>query len=301
MAVSRLREMVKDKTGVPTEEIRLIYGGKELDDRETLAAYPTLGTRATLFMVMRLNGGAAQADRFSRIDRKLRTNETCIISFEEGNSVKMPCGHAMDPDTLMDYCWNEIGDKKCEIHCPLCRTEWPINVLAKYGGADKRELTLLEEGLSLNYCEQNSEITTCPGCGYFCTRADTAKFSMQCRICTRSKGRAYRFCFKCHREWKNGSDEVFCGNKDCQTADQERARILRTCEEKDVVGVRCPSTRACPNEGCGALIQHRADCKHMKCILCKTEFCFICLRRRTEGTWQCGRYNTQCAPAPRQS
>jgi hypothetical protein len=61
----------------------------------------------------------------------------------------------------------------------------------------------------------------------------------------------------------------------------------------------CPSVRACVQ--CGILIEHTAACKHMMCIACKTEFCFICLKRRVDSKWQCGSYNSQCTPAPVQT
>jgi len=93
-----------------------------------------------------------------------------------------------------------------------------------------------------------------------------------------------------------------------------RIKLLLECEEKIVAGVKTPSLRACPH--CGALVEHTAACKHMKCPACGKEFCFICLSKRDntarggqqswlgffgQSGWQCGRYNTPCASAPRQT
>ena len=88
-----------------------------------------------------------------------------------------------------------------------------------------------------------------------------------------------------------------------------RITWLFECKEKVITGVRTPSLRACPH--CGALVEHSAACKHMKCPACGKEFCFICLSKRDEKGvwiplygqtgWQCGRYNTSCNPAPRQT
>ena len=67
----------------------------------------------------------------------------------------------------------------------------------------------------------------------------------------------------------------------------------------EVVGVSCPSIRLCPN--CGTPIEHTGGCKQMTCRPCQTDFCFICLRIKTSGSWQCGSYNTKCAVAPIQT
>ena len=92
-----------------------------------------------------------------------------------------------------------------------------------------------------------------------------------------------------------------------------RIQWLLECEETTIAGVKTPALRACPH--CGGLVQHTGACKHMKCPACSKEFCFICLSKRDETSrgglswlqlfgqagWQCGRYNTACAPAPRQT
>ena len=296
MEITEFKVLVEKKTGIPTSEQMFIHGGKQLQDENKL---DMVGNHATLFMVMRLPGGSSNEERLSKIDKQYHTDEPCMISYEDG-AVTMPCDHAITPSMLMEYSWREIESKKYEIRCPLCNSEWSVGILAKYGGADANEITLMEEGLSVNYCKQNDEITQCPGCNCYCTRTDKTKYSMMCRVCTKSRGATYRFCFKCHADWNNGSNEIFCGNKDCGTADQAHIEILNSCEEKEVVGVKCPSIRECPNVKCKVRIMHKEACKHMTCNMCKTEFCFICLRKRIDGCWHCGSYNTPCIPAPRQ-
>lgn len=298
MKVSQFKKLVQDKTGIPTHEQRLIYGGRQFEDSKTLGDYPSLGPRATIFMVMVLKGGTSRRDKLD--STVIRTDETCMLSYEDGVAVKMPCGHAISPDWLMDYCWHEIDDGKYEIKCSLCAQEWPMEVLHKYGGANEEELHLLEEGLSKNYCEKASGIIQCPGCNSYCMRADESSNCMQCGICTKNKGKTYRFCYNCREEWTNGYNTKFCGNSKCSSSDNEINRILRDCEEKEVVGVKCPSIRECPK--CKGLIEHKEACKHMTCKNCQTEFCFLCLRTRpSNGSWSCGSYNTPCVPAPRQA
>ena len=93
-----------------------------------------------------------------------------------------------------------------------------------------------------------------------------------------------------------------------------RVTMLLNCPEKNIGGVKSPSLRACPH--CGALVEHTDACKHMKCPACSNEFCFIFLSKRDangrqsqfgwmifqgQTGWKCGRYNSPCASAARQT
>ena len=52
--------MVEDKIGIPPDSQRLIYAGKQFKDDHTLANYPTLSNMSTVFLVLRLTGGAKE-------------------------------------------------------------------------------------------------------------------------------------------------------------------------------------------------------------------------------------------------
>ena len=223
-----------------------------------------------------------------------QSHEPCMICFD-APSMMMPCKHKCHPHCLVNYAWSEVSNKKVEIKCPICEKEWSIVVIKKYGQTTDEEMGLLEEGLSRNAIVNDPNISECPGCRSYCERINKANIRVTCRICKKN-GKA-DFCWHCKRSW-TGSSSTECGYADCNVS--SILAQIKDAPIKEVVGVKCPSIRLCPR--CGAAIEHKSNCKHMTCktLNCNAQFCFICLRIRQDGSWQCGSYNTPCSPAPLQ-
>ena len=305
--VASFKKLVHDRCGVPPDEQRLIFGGKQLDDDKTLGDYSTLGNNATLFLVLRQPGGGNKTSRRSN-KRHSDHQQQCDVHTEEQTedcpiclehtTTQLPCKHPICPNCLMDYAWTEAGcNKKTEIKCSLCSREWPLHIIQEVGNVLPEEIELLQASLSANYIAKDTNVSECPGCSNHCVRKDETTNRVYCRICSR-RGKPHTYCWNCRRPWKNSGSNLHCGNAGCDTG--SFLKILREAPLKTLEflpkSVQVPSKRACPT--CGIVIEHREGCKHMKCTGCNTEFCFLCLKKKVEGSLYCGSYNTVCTVAP---
>ena len=162
VTVTAVKKLIAERTGLPPSEQRLIFEGKQLEDGKMLSVY-RITKNATLFIVMRLVGGASRPmEPLSRkIDKSVpRSKEDCMIMLTDGNNVLMPCKHTISPDALIDHSWNEICiNKKTKVQCCLCSQEWDMSTIQRYGGATEQEVVIMQECMSLNFCQRDPKIS----------------------------------------------------------------------------------------------------------------------------------------------
>lgn len=86
-----------NKTGIPTEGSRLLFGSKQLKNDKLISDYG-IEKRSTLFLVFRLRGGSDQI-RVKVLDDTVELSDAPdMITLDDdpdNKRVKMPCGHAI--------------------------------------------------------------------------------------------------------------------------------------------------------------------------------------------------------------
>lgn len=78
--ISEVKELINNKEGIPVQEIRLLYSGKQLEDTHTLNDY-NVQNESTLHMVLRLKGGM-------QIFVKTLTGKSITLEVEPSDSIE---------------------------------------------------------------------------------------------------------------------------------------------------------------------------------------------------------------------
>lgn len=304
--VDKLFELLSNK--MPTEGARLLFCSKQLENGKLISDYG-IEKRSTLMLVYRLRGGSDQI-RVKVLDDTVELSDAPdMITWDddpENKRVKMPCGHAITPESLTLYCRSILTEGKWRFACPYiiqdqptrhCNKEWDYLDVRRLAVLTEEEKEEFEEKIAMNHLLKAMGIQQCPKCKSVMEREDKKVIRLTCIPCSK-KGKRYEFCWHCLNEWYNGSSRTQCGNADCSGEDK-RLKALRDSPRKKIGGVEdCPSIRACVF--CGTLIEHTEACKHMHCK-CGKDFCFVCLRPKESSGWQCGGSGDSCPVAPVQT
>ena len=78
--IESLKKKIQEKEGIPTSEIRLLFGGTQLDDHRTLQDY-NVWKESTIFASIRLRGGM-------QIFVKTLTGKTITLEVENADTIE---------------------------------------------------------------------------------------------------------------------------------------------------------------------------------------------------------------------
>ena len=133
--IEQLKAAIQDKEGIPPDQQRIVFSGKQLADKSTLEEYK-VGDGSTLHLILRLRGGGLNLFKFDpkMMDAKYHYDFTNKVSdgkeYKRGNlTYKRPYGWmrlALDvKDRYGDSTW--LGGVKLEDRNQSIADEWPVS------------------------------------------------------------------------------------------------------------------------------------------------------------------------------
>ena len=308
--VLELKKKIKSQiyTDLETEHMRLIFGGKQLEEKQPRGGactleYYKIKKLSLLSIVLRFPGGSTRDTLPRPVDMikvhdpndfslKFTDEPDCLDPFppekDAPRRIKMSCGHAVDATSLTGYCRSLVDIGEYEMHCPAiidkrnnkaCEKMWEYTEIRQVALLNDAECQWFESKIATFAAQRYCDMKECPGCRSFVERRDLTNLRVHCLICTKDKEKTYDFCWNCLNEWTGPStSSTKCGQEDCVHPDLSNIQMapMMKLNSFDV-----PNRRACPN--CGKVVEHNGSgCKMMDCKRCRKEFCFLCLELKAD-------------------
>ncbi|EGD76019.1 hypothetical protein PTSG_00728 [Salpingoeca rosetta] len=181
-------------------------------------------------------------------DDEDRSNECVVCGLDEDVAVVPKCHHGICKECLRMHAKSCMDTRRLPVQCAACTEDVPLNMVLD--ALPPEEQDQLSTAMLRAALEKDPQVRFCPApdCGY------AVFLGEDMTLCP------YASCDRC--------GTAFC------TRCKHKAHGRNPCVLTDLP----PNTKPCPK--CFAPIEKAQDgsCNHVRCYVCKTDFCWLCLK-----------------------